>query len=60
MQKHIRQLEGFPEETDRLVVNAIEDAEAGDPLLMNFSDEAIDNSQNDNSQNERSSSPHSQ
>jgi hypothetical protein len=38
MQKHIHQLEGFPDETDRLAAEAIEDVEEGAPLLSDFSD----------------------
>ena len=41
MQKQIRQLEGFPEETDRLAADAIEDIEEGAPLLRDFSDESV-------------------
>ncbi|KZP32856.1 Golgi apparatus membrane protein TVP38 [Athelia psychrophila] len=37
MQKHIRELEGLPEETDRLAADALEDIEEGAPLLRDFS-----------------------
>jgi hypothetical protein len=54
MQKHIRQLEEFPEETDRLAADAIEDVEEGAPLLRNFSDESVGDMQT-----ERARSPQS-
>jgi hypothetical protein len=54
MQKHIRQLEEFPEETDRLAADAIEDVEEGAPLLRNFSDGSVGDMQT-----ERARSPQS-
>jgi hypothetical protein len=42
MQKQIRLLEGFSEETDRLAADAIEDIEEGAPLLRDFSNESVD------------------
>lgn len=43
MQKHIRELDDMPEETDRLAADAIEDIEEGAPLLRDFSSsESVD------------------
>lgn len=39
MEKHIRELQDVSGETDRMVVDAIEDAEEGAPLLRSFSPE---------------------
>jgi len=47
MQKHIRQLEGLPEETDQLAASAISDIEEGAPLLGDFSSESVDNTHPD-------------
>lgn len=43
MQKHIRELDGIPEETERLAVEAIEDVDEGAPLLRDFSDNSDEN-----------------
>jgi len=39
MQKQIRELEGLPNETDRMAADALEDVEEGAPLLRDFSPE---------------------
>jgi hypothetical protein len=54
MQKHIRQLEEFPEETDRLAADAIEDVEEGAPLLRNFSDDSVGDMQAERAHSPRS------
>jgi hypothetical protein len=54
MQKHIRQLEEFPEETDRLAADAIEDVEEGAPLLRNFSDGSVDGMQTEQARSPQS------
>jgi len=42
MQKHIRELEESPEETDRLAADTLEDVEEGVPFLRDFSPESVD------------------
>lgn len=43
MQRHIRQLEDLPEETNRRAANTIDNIEEGAPLLRDFSTESVDN-----------------
>ncbi|KIM90690.1 hypothetical protein PILCRDRAFT_94434 [Piloderma croceum F 1598] len=54
MQKHIRQLEEFPEETDRLAADVIEDVEEGAPLLRDFSDDSVDDMETERARSPRS------
>jgi hypothetical protein len=55
MQKHIRQLEGFTEETDTLAADAIGDVEEGAPLLRDFSDDSVDNMHTEHARSPQSS-----
>jgi len=54
MQKHIRELEEFPEETDRLAADALEDVEEGAPFLRDFSSESVDKLQTEPARSPRS------